>query len=79
MNRTECEQTLKKNAYLEIIDFMNRIASTGEPNEIGGDWLAHIPHNTTLQELLNQRGLTGKFMPSTGRYFIERTPIRGKR
>lgn len=79
MNRAEFEHTLKKNAYLEIIDFMNRIASTGEPNEIGGDWLAHIPHNTTLQELLNQRGLTGKFMPSTGRYFIERAPIRGKR
>ena len=79
MNMAEFEQTLKKNAYLEIIDFMNRIASTGEPNEIGGDWLAHIPHNTTLQELLNQRGLTGKFMPSTGRYFIERAPIRAKR
>lgn len=79
MNKAEFEQTLKKNAYLEIIDFMNRIASTGEPNEIGGDWLTHIPHNTTLQELLNQRGLTGKFMPSTGRYFIERAPIRGKR
>lgn len=79
MSRAEFEQTLNKIAYANVIDFLNRIASTGEPNEIGGDWLAHIPHNTTLQELLNQRGLTGKFMPSTGRYFIERAPIRGKR
>jgi hypothetical protein len=79
MTRDEYEATLKKNAYLEIIDFLNRIASTGEPNEIGGEWLAHIPHNTTLQELLNQRGLTGKFNHATGHYFVERAPIRGKR
>ena len=79
MTRAEYEATLKKNAYLEIIDFLNRIASSGEPNEISNEWLAHIPHNTTFQELLNQRGLTGKLIPSTGRYFIERAPVRGKR
>ena len=79
MTRAEFEQTLKKITYANVIDFLNRIASTGEPNEIGGEWLAHIPHNTTLQELLNQRGLTGKFNHATGRYFVERAPIRGKR
>ena len=34
MTRDEFEQTLKNNAFKEIIDFLNRIAASGEPNEI---------------------------------------------
>lgn len=79
MTRAKYDQALRRNCFREVIDFLNRVASTGQPNEIGGEWIALIPHNTTLQELLNQRGLTGKFNHATGRYFIERAPIRGKR
>ena len=78
MTRAEYE-ALKKSAFREIVDFLNRIATSGEPNEISGVWFQHIPHNVSFQELLNQRGLTGKFNRTTGSYFIERAPIRGKR
>ena len=70
---------LENNVFKEIIDFLNRIASTGEPNEISEEWLQHLPFNVTFQELLSQRNLTAKFMHSTGRYFVERQPLPGKR
>lgn len=79
MTRDEFEETIKKNAYLEIIDFLNRIAASGQPNEISEKWLQHLPFNVTFQELLNQRNLTAKFIKSTGRYFVERRPLPGKR
>lgn len=79
MTRDEYEATLKKNAYLEIIDFLNRISRTGQPNEISVAVLAHIPHGVSFHEILEQANLTGKFNHATGRYFVERAPIRGKR
>jgi hypothetical protein len=66
-------------AYAEVLDFLNRIATTGQPNEIGAVWMTQIPHNTSFEHLLDQRNLTAKFIKSTGRYFVERRPLPGKR
>lgn len=79
MTRDKFEATLKKNAYLEIYDFLTHIARSGEPNEISVSVLAHIPHGFTFDEMLRNRGLTAKFIKSTGRYFVERRPLPGKR
>ena len=79
MTRDKFEETLKKNAYLEIYDFLTHIARSGEPNEISAEWLSHIPHGFTFDEMLRNRGLTAKFIKSTGRYFVERRPLPGKR
>ena len=79
MTRAEYEATLKKNAYLEIIDFLTHIARTGQPNEISVNVLAHIPHGVSFQEILEQSNLTGKFNHATGRYFVERLPLPSRR
>ncbi len=75
----DLKPALKNLAYAEVLDFLNRIATTGQPNEISTVWMAHIPHSETFEYLLEQRNLTAKFMQSTGRYFVERRPMPGKR
>lgn len=79
MTRDKFEATLKKNAYLEIYDFLTHIARSGEPNEISAEWISCIPYGLTFDEMLRNRGLTAKFIKSTGRYFVERRPLPGKR
>ena len=63
---------LENIAYAEVLDFLNRIATTGQPNEIGAVWMTNIPHNETFEHLLEQRNLTAKYIQSTGRFFVER-------
>ena len=75
----DLKPALENNAFKEIIDFLNHIAASGEPNEISSEWLQHLPSYVTFQELLNQRNLTAKFMQSRERYFVERRPLPGKR
>ena len=76
---TDLNQSLKNNAFKEIIDFLNRIAASGEPNSISSLWLQHLPFNVTFQELLDERNMTAKFMYSAEQYFVERRPLPGKR
>jgi hypothetical protein len=75
----DLKPALENRAYAEVLDFLNRIATTGQPNEIAAVWMAHIPHNETFEHLLAERGLNAKFINSTGRYFVERQPLPGKR
>ena len=75
----DLKPALENRAYAEVLDFLNRIATTGQPNEIAAVWMAHIPHNETFEHLLEQRNLTAKYIQSTGRYFVERQPLPGKR
>jgi hypothetical protein len=75
----DLKPALENRAYAEVLDFLNRIATTGQPNEIAAVWMAHIPHNTSFEHLLAERGLNAKFINSTGRYFVERQPLPGKR
>lgn len=70
---------LEKSAYRALIDFLNNVATTGQPNEISQDWLVHIPQNETFEHLLSERGLKAKFMPSTGCYFVSREHTQRKR
>jgi hypothetical protein len=74
----DLKPALKNAAYAEVLDFLNRIATTGQPNEIGAVWMTNIPHNTSFERLLAERGLNAKFINSTGRYFVERQPLPGK-
>jgi hypothetical protein len=74
----DVKPTLENAAYAEVLDFLNRIATTGQPNEIGAVWMTNIPHNETFEHLLDQRNLTAKFVKSTGRYFVERRALPGK-
>ena len=53
----DLKPALENRAYAEVLDFLNRIATTGQPNEIAAVWMAHIPHNTSFEHLLDQRNL----------------------
>lgn len=75
----DLKPALENRAYAEVLDFLNRIATTGQPNEIAAVWMAHIPHNETFEHLLSQRDLTAKYIKSTGRYFVERLPLPMRR
>ena len=75
----DLKPALENRAYDEVLDFLNRIATTGQPNEIAAVWMAHIPHNISFERLLAERGLNAKLINSTGRYFVERQPLPGKR
>jgi hypothetical protein len=74
----DLKPALENRAYAEVLDFLNRIATTGQPNEIAAVWMAHIPHNTSFEHLLAERGLNAKLINSTSRYFVERHPLPGK-
>jgi len=75
----DLKPALENAAYAEVLDFLNRIATTGQPNEIGAVWMTNIPHNETFEHLLKQRNLTAKYIQSTGRYFVERQPLPKRR
>ena len=75
----DLKPAIKNAAYAEVLDFLNRIATTGQPNEIGAVWMTNIPRNETFEHLLEQRNLTAKYIQSIGRYFVERQPLPGKR
>jgi hypothetical protein len=75
----DLKPALENRAYAEVLDFLNRIAITGQPNEIGAVWMTNIPHNTSFERLLAERGLNAKLINSTGRYFVERQPFPARR
>jgi hypothetical protein len=75
----DLKPALENRAYAEMIDFLNRIAASGVPNEMSMQWLWHLPFDVTFKGLLDERDLTAKFVQSTGRYFVERRPLPGKR
>lgn len=76
---TEPITTITNNPFFLVLYFLNHIKASGLPNEISQDWLVLIPQNETFEHLLSERGLKAKFMPSTGRYFVEREYTQGKR
>jgi len=55
-----------------VLHALKTVEISGEPTEISGIYVKHLPNDTTLDYLVRKFGLTMKMSKTTGRWIIER-------
>lgn len=62
--------------YLDaVLHALKTVQMSGEPTEISGIYVVHLPNNKPLDYLVRKFGLTMKMSKTTGRWIIERPPL----
>ena len=61
------------NYHLDAVLYaLKSVQLSGEPTEISGIYVKHLPNDKTLDYLVRKFGLTMKISKTTGRWIIER-------